>query len=102
MAVAFEDIKDEFLELKNFVLFDLKLIIRAKRGGNYAAALLVVTACEATGTLRYGRKHGGGLDLFRDYLVPDKWRSVSKSIYHALRDGLAHSFLTKAIVKATD
>jgi hypothetical protein len=101
VAVTFENIKDDFLELKNFVLNDLELIRNAPKGGNYAATLLVVTACEAAGTLRYGKKDGG-LDFFRDYLVPKKWRSVSKSIYSALRNGLAHSFVTKAILKATD
>jgi hypothetical protein len=101
LAATFENIKDEFSELKNFVLYDLNLITSASQGGNYAAALLVVTACEAAGTLRYG-KNDGGLDFFRDYLVPEKWRPVSKSIYGALRNGLAHSFLTKAILKAAD
>ncbi len=101
MAATFKDIEDEFSELRNFILYDLNLITSAPQGGNYAAVLLVVSACEAAGTLRYGKKDGG-LDFFRDYLVPDKWRAVSKSIYDALRNGLAHSFLTKAILKAAD
>jgi hypothetical protein len=101
VAVTFENIRNEFSELRNLILNDLKIIRGAPKGGNYAAALLVVTACEAAGTLRYGRKDGG-FDFFRDYLVPEKWRSVSNSIYNALRNGLAHSFLTKAILKTDD
>lgn len=101
MAVSFENIKDEFRVLRDFVLNDLELIISAPRGGNYAATLLVVTACEAVGTLRYGRKDAGW-EFFRDYLVAEKWRPVSKSIYSALRNGLSHSFVTKAILKVTD
>lgn len=99
MVVTFAKIQDDFSELRYFVLHDLNLITSAPIGGNYAAALLVVTACEAVGTLRYGKKDGG-LDFFGDYLVPEKCRSVSKSIYDALRNGLAHSFVTKAILKA--
>jgi len=101
VAVTFENIKVEFSELRNFILNDLEMIRSAQKGGNYAAALLVVTACEAVGALRYGKKDGG-LDFFRDYLVPEKRQSVSKSIYSALRNGIAHSFLTKTILKAID
>jgi hypothetical protein len=101
VATTFESIKDDFSELRNFVLHDIELIRSAPVGGNYAAVLLVVTACEAVGTLRYGKKDGG-LDFFRAYLVPEKWRYVSKSIYGALRNGLAHFFLTKAILKVAD
>ena len=101
MAVPFDKIKADFSELRDFVINDLNLITNAPKGGNYAAALLVVTACEAAGSLRYGSTDGG-LDFFREYLIPKKWSPVSKSIYDALRNGLAHSFVTKAILKATN
>ena len=100
MAVKLDDIKSDFLELKGFVLSDLEIITSAPKGGNYAAALLITTACEALGTVRYGKKDGG-LDFFRDYLLPEKWRPVAKSVYDALRNGLAHSFSTKVIVNAS-
>src|SRR5262245_55326063 len=101
MAVAFGQISVDFLELKNYILHDLDIITSSPHGGNYAAALLIVTACEAAGTVRYG-KRDGGVDFFKEYLLPKKWKPVSKSIYNALRHGLAHSFFTKAILKATD
>jgi len=59
VAVKFDDIKGDFLELKGFVLSDLEIITSAPRGGNYAATLLITTACEALGTVRYGKKDGG-------------------------------------------
>lgn len=101
MAVEFNEIKDEYLELERFVLTDLGIITNDPKGGNYAAALLITTACEVLGTLRYGKKDGG-VDFFENYLLPEQWRVVSKSIYDALRNGLAHSFSTKVIVNASD
>ena len=101
MAVTFDTIKDDFFELRDFILNDLKIITNAPKGGNYAAALLIATACEALGTLRCGKKDAGE-DFFRDYFMPKEWRPVAKSIYHALRDGLAHSFLTKVILQVAD
>jgi hypothetical protein len=101
MAVEFNEIKDDFLELEGFVLTDLGIITNAPKGGNYAAALLITTACEALGTLRYGTKDGG-IKFFESYLLPEQWRVVSHSIYDALRNGLAHSFATKVIVNASD
>lgn len=101
MAVEFDNIKDDFLELETFVLNDLGIITNATKGGNYAAALLITTACEALGTLRYGR-NDGGQEFFANYLLPEPWRAVSKSIYDALRNGLAHSFSTKTVVNASE
>jgi hypothetical protein len=98
LAVAFSKIEADFSELRDFVLFDLNLITKTPQGGNYAVALLIVTACEAAGTLRFGKTDGGS-EFFREYLVPKKWYPVSKSIYDVLRNGLAHSFSTKAILK---
>ena len=60
-----------------------------------------MTACEALGSLRYGKKDGGS-DFFENYLLPKKWRIVSRSIYDALRNGLAHSFSTKVFISAPD
>ncbi|MBB3189315.1 hypothetical protein [Halomonas cerina] len=101
MAVEFGKIKDDFIELEAFVLNDLEIITNSTKGGNYAAALLITAACEALGTLRYGRKDGGQ-EFFENYLLPEPWRAVSKSIYDALRNGLAHSFSTKAVVNASE
>lgn len=101
MVVEFDTIKNDFLELEAFVLNDLGIITNSPKGGNYAAALLITTACEALGTLRYGRKDGG-VEFFANYLLPERWRVVSKSIYDALRNGLAHSFSTKTLISASE
>jgi hypothetical protein len=101
MAIEFEDIRKDFEDLQGFVLTDLAIITSVPTGGNYAAALLITTACEALGLLRYGTDNGG-TDFFANYLLPPSWRPVAKSIYDALRNGLAHSFSTKAIVNASD
>lgn len=100
MAIEFTDIESDFHELRGFVLTDLEIVTSAPKGGNYTAVLLVMTACEALGVLRYGTKDGG-VDYFENYLLPKQWRVVSKSLYGALRNGLAHSFSTKLIVEAT-
>lgn len=47
MVLEFDEINEYFLELKAFVLNDLGIITNATIGGNYAAALLITTACEA-------------------------------------------------------
>jgi hypothetical protein len=101
VAVTFGKIEEDFSELSGFVLNDLKIIMAAPKGGNYAAVLLVVTACEAVGMLRYGKKDGGS-EFFRNYLTPNKWKSVANSVYDALRNGLAHSFATKSILRISD
>jgi hypothetical protein len=88
VAVAFNEIKDDFLELQGFVLTDLGIITNAPKGGNYAAALLITTACEALGTLRYGKKDGG-VDFFENYLLPGQWRMVSKSILRRIKEWLS-------------
>jgi hypothetical protein len=97
VTVPFDSIKNEFYELRDFILNDLDLLVWLPRGGNYAAALLIATACEAIGQLRY--ETGGGSKFFKNYLVPNDWRPVASSIFDALRNGLAHSFATKAILQ---
>ena len=97
MTISFDSIKNDFYELRDFILNDLELLVSLPRGGNYAAALLITTACETIGRLRY--KAGDGSEFFKNYLVPNDWKPVAFSIFDALRNGLAHSFATKAIIQ---
>lgn len=97
MSGSFDLIEKEFYKLRDFVLNDLALLVILPKGGNYAAALLVATACEALGLLRY--ESGKGDEFFKNYLVPERWRPVASTIFDALRNGLAHSFETKVIVQ---
>jgi hypothetical protein len=94
---SFDLIEKEFYELRDFVLNDLDLLINLPKGSNYTAALLVATACEVLGRLRY--ESGKGDEFFKNYLVPENWRPVASTIFDALRNGLAHSFATKVIVQ---
>lgn len=94
--MSFDLIEDDFYELRDFILNDLKILLKSPKGGNYAAALLVTTACDVLGKLKY--KSGGGEQFFKEYFVPNDWQSMASSLYDALRNGLAHSFAPKAIV----
>jgi len=98
MAVAFETIAESFRRLRAYILHDLSLIISAPTGGNYAAVLVVTSACEALGRLRFGTESGGGR-FFGEYLLPVDWRSVANQLYDAVRNGLTHAYETKTILQ---
>jgi hypothetical protein len=97
VPASFDSIKEDLYELRDFVLNDLSLLLNLPQGGNYTAALLMATACEVLGRLRY--ENGGGSEFFRNYLVPESWQPVASTVFDALRNGLAHSFATKAVVQ---
>jgi len=97
VTIAFDAIESRFRELRDFVLNDLNLLLGSPRGGNYAAALLIATACEALGHLRY--ESGGGSKFFEEYMLPENWRPVSDSLFNALRNGLAHRFAPKVLLQ---
>ena len=100
MSICFNDIKDDFCELRDYILNDLRILLESPVGGNSAAALLITTACEVVGPLRY--ENSGEREFFKNFLVPDDWRSVAASVYDAMRNGLAHSFATKTIMQIND
>jgi hypothetical protein len=97
VSSCFDSIKEEFYELRDFILVDLRILLGSPAGGNYAAALLITTACEVVGPLRY--ENNGEREFFKNYLIPETWRPVAASVYDALRNGLAHSFATKTIMQ---
>lgn len=101
MAIPFKTIDESFRNLRAFILHDLELIVSRPKGGNYAAVLLITSACEALGRLRYGTEDGGG-SFFRYYLLPEGWQSVAAHLYDALRNGLAHAYATKMVVQVGD
>jgi hypothetical protein len=84
-----DDLPPAFVERRDFVTHDLAQIVQLERGVNYAAALLIVTACEALGQLLYGGQ--GGRDrvfverLMRPHGIPDK---VARDLVDAVRNGL--------------
>ena len=91
----------EFETLSKSVLDELDLIDGQASGGNHAAVLLVMTACEAVGRGVFGTSNGGAR-FFRDYMLPKEWHGVAKSLFDVLRNGLAHSFETKTMVQVGD
>lgn len=97
MINCFDEIENDYHELRDFILNDLSLLLNSSKGGNYATTLIIATACEVLGPLRY--QHNGEREFFKNYLTPEKWRPVAFSIYDALRNGLAHSFSPKSLVQ---
>lgn len=98
MSVPFESIAESFGTVRTFLLRDLKLLVELPEGGNYAAALLTISACEALGMVRYGREHAG-CAFFAAYLLPEPWQPAAPDLFDALRHGLAHSYETKALLQ---
>ena len=96
VTATYNDIKDDFEELRDFFTNDLRILIQSSVGGNYAAVLIATTACEVLGPLRF--ENNGEREFFRMYLLPETWRTVAPSLYDALRNGLAHSYATKTIL----
>jgi hypothetical protein len=96
MTVNYDDIKDDFQELRSFFKNDLHILIQSSVGGNYATVLVATTACEVLGPLRF--ENNGEREFFSKYLLPDTWHAVAPSLYDALRNGLAHSYATKTIL----
>lgn len=94
--INYNDIKNDFEELRDCFKNDLRILIQSSIGGNYATALVATTACEVLGPLRF--ENNGEREFFRKYLLPETWREVARSLYDALRNGLAHSYATKIIL----
>jgi hypothetical protein len=65
------------------------------RMGNYLAASLITSACDAISYLRSGRRNRG--DLFFTEILPDLWKSIAKTLDDAMRNGIVHTYETKTI-----
>ncbi len=97
MAPEPRQLEASFKQIRNFLLSDLGRLAMLDPGVNYAATLVLMSGCELLGRLRYGSE-GSGHRFFEDYMLPVEWRPVGKDLFDALRNGLAHSYDTKAIV----
>ena len=93
MDVQYETIQKKFEEIKSFITHDLGVLVNSPSGVNYTAALLIACACETLAWFKYGKQNIGD-QFLRDMMLPEQWKPVSKSLYDALRDGLAHAFET--------
>ena len=86
-----------FITLRDFVRNDLTQILSSAKPPNYSAAILVCIASEAIGKL-LGRKADESVfirDLLGQYRIP---HVIGRSIFNAVRNGLAHFYETKNIV----
>jgi len=93
VAVSFDAIKDEVDRLRNFIVGDL--LISHDRGGNYLAAALITCACDALSYLKHGDRNKG--ERFFAEIIPAEWKDLAPALYEAIRDGIVHSYDTKAI-----
>jgi hypothetical protein len=92
MEIAFKEIEKEFSETFGYVRQDIAAILKNNLGLNYTIALLVCCACEMLtwhGGLRDDQAH----EVFTS-ILPDTepYRAVGKTLWEAMRNGLAHKF----------
>jgi hypothetical protein len=89
MEIAFKEIEKEFNETFGYVRQDIAAILRKNLGLNYTIALLVCCACEMLAWHRDLKED----EVFTS-LLPDTeaYRTIGKTLWEALRNGLAHKF----------
>jgi hypothetical protein len=87
--IAFMAIEKEFGETFGYIRHDLNSILESNLGLNYTLALLVCCACEMLAWHRDLKED----QVFTSFL-PDSepYRVVGKTLWEALRNGLAHKF----------
>lgn len=94
MEIAFKEIEKEFKETFGYVRQDIEAILNNNLGLNYTIALLVCCACEML-TWHRGLRDDQAHEVFSS-LLPDtepyRDRAVGKTLWEALRNGLAHKF----------
>jgi hypothetical protein len=89
---AFEDIEKEFSETFGYVRQDIAELLKNDRPLHYTVALLVCCACEMLTwhrDLRDDRAH----EIFTSLLpATEPYKALGKTMWEALRNGLAHKF----------
>ncbi len=87
--VAFAQIEKEFKETFGYVRQDMAEIRKADLGLNYTVTLLICSACQMLAWHRDLKDH----QIFTSLLPNDeRYRLIGKTIFEALRNGLAHRF----------
>ncbi len=90
MDIAFNEIEQEFNETFGYVRQDIAKILEKQLGLDYTIALLVCCACEML-TWHRDLRHDQAHEIFAS-LLPEPYRAVGKTLWEALRNGLAHNF----------
>lgn len=92
MEIAFKEIETEFNQTFGYVKQDISMILGVDLNLNYTIALLVCCACEML-TWHRGLRDDEACDVFTS-LFPSTgpYKAVGKTLWEALRNGLAHNF----------
>ena len=92
MEIAFKEIEREFNETFGYVRQDIGEILKKNLRLNYTIALLVCCACEML-TWHRDLRDDQAYEVFTS-LLPDTepYKAVGKTLWEALRNGLAHNF----------
>jgi hypothetical protein len=90
VAIAFKEIEKEFKETFGYVKQDIDEILKKNLALNYTIALLVCCACEML-TRHRDRRDDQAFKVFTS-LLPEPYKAVGKTLWEALRNGLAHNF----------
>jgi hypothetical protein len=93
MVPTDDDVVAQCDELRRFVLGDLKRIVEAPVGGNFAVAGLMAAGCEVLACLR-GERQGEGWKVLAE-ILPDPFSDVAESLWKAMRDGLLQQLLAQ-------
>jgi hypothetical protein len=93
MVPTDDDVVAQCDELRRFVLGDLKRIVEAPVGGNFAVAGLTAPGCEVLACLR-GERQGEGWKVLAE-ILPDPFSDVAESLWKAMRDGLLQQLLAQ-------
>ena len=102
MEIAFKEIEKEFNATFGYIRQDIAAILMNDLGLNYTIALLVCCACEMLTwhrSLREDQAH----EVFTSLLPnAEPYKTVGKTLWEALRNGLAHKFRPDTIRIAND
>ena len=92
VEIAFKEIEKEFNETFGYVRQDIAEILNKNLGLNYTIALLVCCACQML-TWHRNLRDDQAYEVFTS-LLPDTepYKAVGKTLWEALRNGLAHNF----------
>ena len=90
MEIDFKEIEKEFSETFGYVRQDIAALLKNDRPLHYTVALLVCCACEML-TWHRGLRDDQAHEVFTS-LLPEPYKEVGKTLWEALRNGLAHNF----------
>lgn len=92
MEIAFKQIETEFCETFGYVRQDIAELLKSDRPLHYTVALLVCCACEML-TWHRGLRDDQAYEIFVSLLPgTEPYKAVGKTLWEALRNGLAHNF----------